>query len=99
MELQRCEPAGAGLGCPAGIPDRKRTLRERRYRIPQKDLSEITDQLYLVDQPERRGGQQYVRGGVPWVGQYRRIQSQPPVIQRYAIRAGRWNELDGDVCP
>src|SRR5579872_1558934 len=51
MELQRREPARAGLGRHGSLPAGERADRQRRYRIPEKDLPEAADQFYLVDQP------------------------------------------------
>src|SRR5437868_14947270 len=54
VEFQRCKPAGTGLGCADGLPDRKGKDGKGGYWIFEKDLSEAADQLHLVDQPEGR---------------------------------------------
>src|ERR1700761_8959687 len=98
MEFKRCQPARAGMGGADGLPDREGKDGEGGSWIPETDLSKAADQLHVVDQPEGREREQYVRRRLPGAGQYWRIQPQSFAGRGLPAGTGRRDELDGDVC-
>src|SRR5947209_12709129 len=60
MEFQRCKSARTRLGRATGIQDGEKTKGHRRPGFPEEDLSKASDQLYLVDQPQRPQWQQHL---------------------------------------
>ena len=48
--LQRCQPAGTGVGCAGSVRHRRRP----RLRLPQPHLRQAAGELHLVGEPRRR---------------------------------------------
>ena len=56
--VRRRQPAGARLGCPARLRDRR-----QRLSLPRTDHSQAADELYLVGKPKRLAGNNMFEGG------------------------------------
>ncbi len=61
--LRRRQPAGAGLGGLAGVPDRAGADRPGRSRLPGADLPQAAAELRLVGEPQGHQGRNVFQGG------------------------------------
>ena len=91
--VRRRQPPGAGVGCAAGLRDRRRPRRG----ISEPYLRQAAGQLHLVGEPARRRRLERVRGGIPRPRQHRPDRPLPPPERLHAGAGGR-DGLDGGVC-
>ncbi len=97
--VRRRQPAGARVGRHPRLPDRGEDVRPERPRLSRARVPEAHDQFHVVGEPQGRRRQQHLRRRLPGSRQHRRVRPFVRTAVGGAARAGRRDELDGDVLP
>ena len=77
------------------LQEKQTQSRQGRHCLPQGRIRETLAEPHLVGQPQGSARQQRLRGGLPRLGQYRRLRPEFPSSNRRLPRTGRRYGLDG----